>query len=72
MSKFEAGKRYFTRFAGDADQKIFLTIASRTDKTVKTPEGRTLRVKERDGVEFVYPMGRYSMCPVIHADRVAA
>lgn len=71
MKKFEAGKSYVSRFATDADSAIVLSVVSRTDKTIKTSEGKTLRIKVcpfGDG-EFVFPYGRYSMAPIVRAAR---
>jgi hypothetical protein len=67
--KFEIGKTYFTRSICDHDMIITITVASRTAKRIKTTEGKTLGVSEYEGIEQVRPWGRYSMCPVIGADR---
>ena len=72
MSKFEIGATYFGRFITDADSRIELTVAARTAKSIVTDAGKMLRIKERDGVEYVMPFGRYSMAPSINADRRAA
>lgn len=69
---FQAGRSYYGRFIGDSDARITLTVASRTAKTIKTTAGKTLRVAEYGGAEFVKPLGSYSMAPVITAERVAA
>ena len=71
MSKFEAGKTYQTRSVCDADCIIKVAVVARTAKTVKTAEGKTLRVSEWNGVEQVKPWGSYSMAPIVSADRVA-
>lgn len=67
MSKFEAGKTYKGRSVCEADCIISITVAKRTAKTVTTSGGKTLRISERQGGEFVMPWGRYSMAPVISA-----
>ena len=69
---FQVGKTYKTRSIVDADHVITLTVAGRTAKTIKTAEGKSLRVSEVDGVEQVRPWGAYSMAPVIRASRLAA
>lgn len=69
---FEAGKTYSTRSACDQDCVIRVTVASRTAKTIKTAAGKTLRVGQYQGVEFVKPWGSYSMAPIVSAERVAA
>lgn len=72
MAKFETGKTYFTRSVCDHDCVIRVTVASRTAKTIKTSEGKTLRIAEWQGVEQVKPWGSYSMAPIVSADRLAA
>jgi hypothetical protein len=67
MNKFESGKTYATRFICDADSRLEITVASRTAKTIKTACGKTLRIGEYDGVEFVRPLGNYSMAPIVRA-----
>jgi hypothetical protein len=71
-TKFVAGKTYQTRSICDANMIIRETIVSRTAKTVKTASGKTLRVKEYNGIEQILPWGSYSMAPRISADRMAA
>ena len=71
MIKFEAGKTYQTRSIGDADCIIRETIAKRTAKTVTTAGGKTFRVGEYNGSEFIRPWGSYSMAPIIRAERAA-
>lgn len=72
MGKFVAGAMYQGRLIGDADSVIRLTVSKRTEKTITTSEGKSLRVAlTHDGCEFVRPCGRYSMSPIIRADRQA-
>ena len=66
MMKFEAGKTYTTRSVCDHNCIIAVTIDKRTTKTV-TANGRTFRVAEYDGAEFIKPWGSYSMAPIIRA-----
>ena len=72
MTKFETGKTYSTRSACDHDCIIRVTVVSRTEKTIKTADGKSLRVTEHDGVEHVRPWGRYSMAPIVGADDAKA
>lgn len=65
---FEAGKTYATRSICNHDCIIRVTVASRTAKTIKTSEGKTLRISEYRGVEQVKPWGSYSMAPIVGAD----
>lgn len=67
MQKFNAGQTYKTRSICDHNTVISITVAKRTAKTITTTEGKTLRIAEYDGAEFVRPWGNYSMCPIINA-----
>jgi len=71
MGKFEVGKTYQTRSPGDLDCVIRETIAKRTAKTVTTANGKTFRVAEYGGSEFIRPWGSYSMAPIMRAERAA-
>jgi hypothetical protein len=71
MIAFTNGTTYQTRSIVDSSSYFSLTVVSRTDKTIKTSCGKTLRIKVREGAEFVMPFGVYSMAPTISADRVA-
>lgn len=75
MIKFEFGRTYFNRFIGDADSRFECTVIKRTAKTVTIttamydqPVRRTIRVW--NGVEEILPFGKYSLAPVLRADRV--
>lgn len=75
--KFEVGKTYSTRSACDHECIFSFEVIGRTEKTV-TIQSRSrgsVRRKVRvgsDGVERLDPHGRYSMSPVLSADKVAA
>lgn len=71
MKTFEPGKTYFTRSICDYNCIFSETIVSRTAKTVKTESGKTLRVSTKydSTQEQIWPEGKYSMAPVIGADR---
>lgn len=69
--KFETGRIYKTSYAGDHNLFITMMVISRTAKTIKAAvagQVKSLRISDNNGVEFVYPTGRYTMCPVIMAD----
>jgi len=68
MNAFTIGKTYQTRSIGDHNCIFSITVTSRTTKTIKTTDGKTLRIGSYEGVEFVRPMGNYSMAPIIRAD----
>jgi hypothetical protein len=68
MHKFETGKTYSTRSICDHDCIIRVTVVSRTEKSIKTATGKTLRIKAySDGSECVKPWGSYSMAPIVTA-----
>lgn len=67
--QFEAGTTYSTHSICDSNQVISITVASRTAKTIKLDTGKTLRVSIYEGYETVMPFGRYSMAPIIRANR---
>ena len=73
--KFEVGKTYSTRSACNHEMVYSWTVVRRTEKCVWLRERdgdkdvrRSVKVYE-DGIETIYPDGRYSMCPVLSADR---
>lgn len=72
VAKFEVGKIYTTRSACDHDCIFAFTIVGRTDRTVTVQDRHGSKPKRRkidliDGVEYIYPCGKYSMCPVLRA-----
>lgn len=79
MTKFETGKTYATRSLCDYDCIYRFEIVGRTAKTVKVKyhdRVTSRKVHDRDGMETIYPLGSYSMAPVLrasdHAERIAA
>lgn len=66
---FRTGTAYTHRWAGR------FTVTKRTAKfvTLTDQHDGTVRVgvKVHDGVEYCYPDGVYSQCPVLHADQPA-
>ncbi len=75
MKQFETGKRYFCRSIGDYDCIFTMKVISRTAKTIKVKmqdwiDVKTLRTSIYEGVEQVKPLGTYSMCPVMTAEKV--
>lgn len=74
MKKFEVGKEYSMRSACDHDCVWTYTVIDRTDKTVKITDGKetkvckiNAKVSEGSGTESIFPLGRYSMAPVLRA-----
>ena len=75
-TKFQPGKTYACRSVCDHNCVWTVTVASRTAKTIKTTDGKTLRINAEltaaNGAETVFPRGRYSMAPILTADKVTA
>ena len=75
VKNFEIGKTYSCRSACDYNCVWTFTIASRTAKTIKTACGKTLRIHAKltdySKSETVFPLGNYSMAPVLTADKIA-
>ena len=69
MTTFEIGKTYETRSIGDHNCKIRVSIAARSAKFVTDHEGKRYGITVWDGVEQIRPWGRYSMAPIMGADR---
>jgi len=72
IKKFEVGKEYSCRSICDSNCIFRYTIVSRTDKTVviSSNDGDGKQRKKifiTDGIEWIYPSGFYSMCPIIRA-----
>lgn len=65
--QFKVGNSYSTRSVCNHDAVFSITVKSRTAKTIKTECGKTLRISEYEGAEFVKPCGSYSMAPIIKA-----
>lgn len=69
FNSFFAGETLTTRFIGDWDSILTATVISRTAKriTLKVAgyiEPKTVGIlKDSDGNEFCFPLGRYSMAP---------
>ena len=78
MKKFEVGKVYYCRSLCDYDCKWFFKILSRTEKMmtiqmVGYDEVKRVKIHSRmfDYCESAMPLGRYSMAPVLTAEKVA-
>ena len=75
MEKFEAGKTYMMRSACDHECVWKFTVMSRTAQmiTIKDEYGkvRKCRVSKTCALEeSIFPLGRYSMAPILRASRV--
>lgn len=74
MTKFEIGKNYSMRSIGNHDCVWTFEVIDRTAQTITITDGKEVKkcrvnkkVSEWNGTETIYPLGRYSMCPVLHA-----
>lgn len=71
-NKFRPGATYSTRSICDYDCVFSFRVVSRTDKTMTLNylgKSRRVGIKvDETGCEFAFPLGRYSMAPVINAN----
>jgi hypothetical protein len=70
MKKFELNKTYYGRSICNHDSICKITVTKRTDKSVWfNLHNKIIRkkIENYEGIEFVYPHGKYSM--VISADK---
>jgi hypothetical protein len=73
--KFVVGQEYFYRFTCDHDTKAYMTVVSRTDKSIVVQESgerkpRRIKLREWDGVEQAYA-ANYSMAGVWSANKLS-
>jgi hypothetical protein len=69
-AQFQVGRTYSTRSICDHGCIYSFEILARTKSTVAvTVEGKEVKRKiaVREGIETFYPLGKYSMAPVIRA-----
>jgi len=72
MIKFEVGKTYGMRSICDHNCTWNYEVLKRTAKTITIEvegKNKACRIKEYDGAEMVHPLGKYSMCPSLRANR---
>ena len=77
MKKFEVGKKYSMRSIGDWDCVWTYKVVARTAKTItiESEDGEIKKCRinkyllDIEGIEGVYPLGRYSMCPTLMASK---
>lgn len=74
MTKFEIGKEYSCRSICDHECAWTFTVTARTEKTITVTDGektKKLRIiqglSEWNGTESCYPLGKYSMAPILRA-----
>ena len=72
--QFKVGATYGTRSICDYDCVYVYTVTKRSEKTVwlKARDGKvkSRRIRIWDGIEACDPQGRYSMSPILSADKV--
>lgn len=75
MKKFEVGKTYSVRSICNHDCIWTYTVTKRTASTVTVDDGdevKTCRINKKTseyrGAESIYPLGNYSMCPILSAE----
>jgi hypothetical protein len=78
MKKFEIGQTYSMSSPCMHDCTWTYTVTKRTAQTITITDGKetkTCRVSKAAtqyrNAETIYPLGQYSMCPSLSADRVA-
>ena len=74
MKRFEIGKTYTCRSICNHDCVWSYTVTARTAKTITVTDGKqesrmriSAKVSEYRGAESVYPLGQYSMAPILSA-----
>ena len=74
MKKFETGKTYSMRSIGDHNCIWTYTVTGRTAQTITITDGNETKkcrinkkVSEWSDTETVFPLGRYSMAPMLRA-----
>lgn len=78
MKKFEVGETYNMRSACNQECVWTYTVTARTAQTVTVTDGKEVRklrickaVSEFRAAESVFPLGQYSLAPILSADKVA-
>ena len=73
MIKFKVGKSYKMNSLCDTDCVWSYTVVRRTAKTLwikcEADQVTSNRISVYDNIERVYPLGKYSMCPVLTAEK---
>jgi len=73
MTKFTVGSKYFMRSSCDHNCVWTYEVTKRTAKTITITDGDeklNRRVRIYDGAERCNPLGTYSMCPSLSAERM--
>lgn len=81
MARFEPGKKYTCKSIGDQGCTFCFEVEARTDKAVtirkienwtgsKAILSKRVKVNVSDDGEYVYPLGKYSMAPILRATQI--
>jgi hypothetical protein len=75
MKKFEIGKEYSMSSVCDHNCVWTYTVTGRTAQTIEISDGTksqkcriNKKLSEYSGCEVVFPLGRYSMAPILSAE----
>lgn len=79
MMKFEIGKTYYMRSVCNHEAVWSYTVTARTAQTITLTYGSNesircrinKQISEYCGAESVFPIGKYSMAPILSADKIA-
>ena len=76
MKKFEIGKEYLMSSPCDHNCIWSFTVIARTAQTITITDGKQTKkcriskqYSEYNKAETVFPLGQYSMCPILTADK---
>ena len=79
MKKFEVGKRYSMFSLCDQNCIWTYIVVARTAQTITITDGKLTKkcriskqASEYNNTETIFPLGIYSMCPVLTAEKEAA
>lgn len=77
MTKFETGNTYTMSSPCDHNCVWSYKVISRTAKTITLSDGKETKkcrinaaYSEYNKTETVFPLGQYSMCPILTADKI--
>lgn len=76
MTKFEIGKKYSMSSPCDHNCIWTYTVTARTAQTITITDGKQTKkcrinkmYSEYNKAETVFPLGQYSMCPILTAEK---
>lgn len=76
MTKFEIGKKYSMSSICDHNCIWIYTVVARTAQTITITDGKLTKkcrinkpASEYNNSETIFPLGIYSMCPVLTAEK---